>query len=570
MWTLYWKKFIAGYWPMVMSAIGCFVVASAAGLAAPIIIKLLIDDALSSPDTKFLHSITTAIVLVYLARGIFSYLYNYLMAKAGNRLVMAMRAEMFVRLQRFDYAYFVNTPGGDIISLFINDLWLIQQAVSIGIPDMVVESINLLAIMGIMFYVNWKLALVTFVTLPFIILAIGYFNEKITHLGNMMEITLAQLTGKVHEFLLSITMIQSYVREDYEYQKFTVAVRSVAAELLRVQRLKAILIPLVEFLAAIGLTTIIWYGGKEVINGELTIGGMFAFLIYIINMPTPVRKISEAVAHMKLGALAWARISQLQEQETQVVDGELDLPQAVGNIRFADVSFSYGDNQETLSHIQLEAQSGDMVVVVGPSGAGKSSFANLLLRFYDPLAGTIYLDGIDIRQLTVKALRQHIGFIPQHPFLFNASIIDNIRYGRPDADMAAVEAAAKLANAHEFIMSLPGGYSYIVGGGGGSQLSGGQRQRIAIARAIITDPTILVLDEPTAALDAEAEKQVMQAIRAVSRGRTTFIITHNLSLVENSDRVVYFAHGRILESGTQAELVVQDGLYAQALRAGHA
>ena len=567
MFRLYWDKFIVPYWPLTYSAVFCFIVASAAGLAAPLVIKVLIDVALDSEELGYLNKIVVAIVVLYSIRALFYYLYSYNMAKAGNILISRMRQEMFTRLQSMDYSYFVNTSTGDIVSYFTNDLLLIQQAVSLGVPDLVVESLTLLATIGIMIYFNWQLALVTFVTLPFIIIAISFFNNKIVNLGTLLERTMSQVTSSLHQSLLSVVMVQSYGREDYEYEKFLVKIQQAAADFFKVQRLNAVLIPLVEFLAAIGLTIIIWVGGLEVINGDLSIGGMFAFLVYIINIPSPIRKITEAYSRMKLGVVVWDKIQDLERQPHLVKDGDQDLPAAKGDVAFQHVSFRYQPDRDVLKDINIAAGPGDVVAIVGPSGAGKSSFANLLLRFYDPSEGTVYLDGIDIRKLKISALRKHIGFIQQDPILFDASILENIRYGRPCATFSQIEQAARLANAHDFIMELPRGYDSPVGQLGG-QLSGGQRQRIAIARAIILEPAILLLDEPTAALDAHAEKLVMAAIRNVSIGRTTFIITHRLSTLMASDKVIYLSSGRVLETGTHEQLLRQGGLYSRAMERG--
>jgi len=566
MFSFYWRKFIVPYWLLALTAVICFIVASLAGLAAPLVVKMLIDDALTNGNISFLHLIIAGIIILYFIRGLFSYFYGYSMAKAGNRMLAKLRQDMFSKLQSLDYAYFMKTPSGELISLFTNDLLFIQQAVTVGIPDAIVESLNLLAIMAIMIYFDWELAMVTFATLPFIVIAISFFNNKVGRLGVLVEHTLAKITAIIQQSIISVIVVQSYVREVYEYKKFSDKIQQVANELLKAQRLSAILVSLVEFLAAIGLTIIVWYGGREVIQGDLSIGGMFAFLVYIINLPMPVRKISQALTCLKLGVVAWGRInSLLNEQTPSVVDGYLQMPKAEGFVEFKDVSFAYQTGKPVLEDINILARPGEVIAIVGPSGAGKSSFANLLLRFYDPDKGAVYLDAIDIRQLKIADLRRQIGFIQQEPVLFNTTILENLRYGRPNATLSQIEQAVRVSNAYDFIMALPQGYDTIVGEMGGN-LSGGQRQRIAIARAIIMEPAILLFDEPTAALDAHTEKQVMSAIRQASTGRTTFIITHRMSTIMVSDRVVFLTGGRVAETGTHQELIDKGGLYARAVQ----
>lgn len=553
--ALYWHKLFVPYWPTVMISLFCFVIATAAGLAAPVVMQLLIDNVLTDGEMYQLHIICLGIVILYLMRSLFLYTYSYTMGRAGNLMLQAVRQEMYVKIQSMDYSYFLKRPPGEMISLFTNDLLFIQQAVTVSISDFIVESLNVIAIMLIMIYFDWQLSLVTFATLPFIVLAISFFNKKVGRLGALMTETMEKVSGLLHHSLLSVVTVQSYNREEYEYQKFSAKIWQAAGEFLKIQRLNAVLVPLIEFLAAIGLTVIIWFGGKAVIEGDLTIGGMFAFLVYIINIPPPVRKIAQAYTAMKLGIVAWKRIESLYAQKPAVIDGSLEVPAGVqGIVEFEQVSFRYRSDVETLKNISFTAKPGEFIAIVGPSGAGKSSIANLLLRLFDPTSGRVMVDGVDIRDYQVAQLRRRIGFIQQEPILFNTSIRENIRYGCPDATAEQVEQAARMASAHDFIMELPQGYDSPAGEMGGL-LSGGQRQRIAIARALILQPAILLLDEPTASLDTQSEMSVMESIRQASIGRTTFIITHRLSTLQPSDRVIYLSGGNIAAAGTQLDVM---------------
>ncbi|EGO65758.1 ABC transporter ATP-binding protein [Acetonema longum] len=553
--ALYWHKLFVPYWPIVMISLLCFIIASAAGLAAPVVMQLLIDNVLTAGERYQLHIISVGIVILYLLKGLFLYAYSYTMGRVGNQMLQAVRQEMYAKIQSMDYSYFLKRPPGEMISLFTNDLLFIQQAVTVSISDFIVESLNVIAIMLIMIYFDWQLSLVTFATLPFIVLAISFFNKKVGRLGALMTETMEKVSGLLHHSLLSVVTVQSYNREEYEYQKFSAKIWQAAGEFLKIQRLNAMLVPLIEFLAAIGLTVIIWFGGRAVIEGDLTIGGMFAFLVYIINIPPPVRKIAQAYTAMKLGLVAWKRIETLYAQQPAVIDGSLEVPAGVkGIVEFEQVSFRYRSDVEILNHISFTAKPGEFIAIVGPSGAGKSSIANLLLRLFDPTTGRIMVDGVNIRDYRVSQLRRRIGFIQQEPILFNASIRENIRYGCPDATAEQVEQAARMASAHDFIMELPQGYDSPAGEMGGL-LSGGQRQRIAIARALILQPAILLLDEPTASLDTQSEMSVMESIRQASIGRTTFIITHRLSTLQPSDRVIYLSGGNIAVSGTQLDIM---------------
>ena len=404
--------------------------------------------------------------------------------------------------------------------------------------------------------------MVTLVIVPVVLGIINIFGKRLRIAGHDVQGRIADITSLLQETISGARVVRSFAREGYEVQRFERENQRNFRAVMRATKLTSLLSPLVEFSAAIAVTVILWYGGYSVVTGAITAGSLIAFLIYAINLSNPVKRLSQVYGNIQKAMAAGDRVFAILDTKPEVVEktNAIVLPEVDGRVRFDHVSFSYDGEKKALDDFSLDVPAGRVVAIVGPSGAGKTTIANLLPRFYDATEGAITVDGIDVRDVTFQSLREQIGVVPQETMLFNATIKDNILYGRLDGTDEEVYAAAKAANALEFIERLPEGMDTLVGERG-SSLSGGQRQRIAIARAILKNPKILILDEATSALDTESEKLVQEALERLMQGRTAFVIAHRLSTIKNADQIVVLREGKLVESGTHDELVAAGGLY---------
>lgn len=555
--------YIKPYTRRLALAVVCIIMAAGANLYLPWIIKDMIDDVLMSKDMVMLNLIAAGILVVMFTRGVFYYGQSYLVSYVGQRVIIDVRSVLFRKFQRMPLSYYDKQQTGTVMSYITNDVAVMQSAIVDNLIELVTEGSILIGSLAMMIYLDWKLSLLTLMTIPLVGFAMKIFGRKLKRSSTVIQERVAEITSLLQESISAIRVVKSFVRESYEIKRFEEQNwRNFQATMKNV-KLSSLLTPTVEFLAAIAVTFIVWFGGYEVVNEVITAGELVAFLTYAVNLANPVKRLSRVYAAIQKAMAAADRVFAVMDLDEKITDvpGAKPLPPIKGKVEFKDITFSYKEGQPALQHISLKAEPGQMIALVGPSGSGKSTIANLIPRFYDVDSGVITIDDHDIRQVTADSLREQIGLVPQETMLFSTSVMENIRYGRLEATDEEVIEAAKAANAEEFIKELPEGYDTKLGERG-LNLSGGQRQRLAIARAILKNPRVLILDEATSALDTESEKIVQDALDNLMVGRTSFVIAHRLSTIFNADQIFVVENGHLREHGTHEELLAAGGLYS--------
>lgn len=556
-------KFIRPYLGRLIAAGFCTVMTAAANLYVPWIVRDVIDKVFQNKDSDLLNLISLGIVVIFFARGIFYYGQSYLMNYVGESIVIDVRGIVYRKLMTLSTHFFDTNKLGTIMSYVTNDVAALQGAMVGNSIEIITETSVLIGSVGAMVYLDWKLTLFTFCTFPVVLFFMDFFGKKIRKSGHRIQQATADITSILQETLAATRVVKSFVREPYEIARFDQQNKANFYANMKSAKLMGTLSPVIEFIAALGVTAIIWFGGRSVIGGDITAGSLVAFLVYAINISNPIKRIARVLGSIQKALAAAERVFYIMDLTDTIPQkpDAITLPSVEGNVEFRHVSFAYNKGETILHDVSFSAKPGQAIALVGPSGAGKSTVASLLPRFYDVTEGAIFVDGHDVRDVTLASLREQVGIVPQETNLFNDTVYNNILYGRLDATRDEVIAAAKAANADEFIQQLPKGYDTQLGDRG-VNISGGQRQRISIARAILKNPRILILDEATSALDTESERIVQEALDRLMVGRTSFVIAHRLSTIQNAAKIIVLDKGSIVEEGTHQQLMAKHGLYA--------
>ncbi len=518
--------------------------------------------ALPEEGIRPLNMVTLVVLGLFLIRGVFQYLQGYLTAQVGQRAVRDLRYDTYDRLQLLSMSFYKRHNTGQLVSRLTNDINLIQEVIMKTAMGFFNQGVTLIGALGYLFYMHWRLTLFTLIVLPPILWVFNRFTRRIRGVSRSAQQKMADLTSIIQEAISGVRIIKAFSMEDKEVERFREQNQANYRFNLKNSQLEASLKPIVEVLTALGFIAVLWYGGLEVMRGNLTPGALVAFFGFLITINTPMKALSRLVHTLQRGLVCGERVFKLQDEKIEVKDkpGAKDIEEVQGEVIFAGVTFTYPDGTFVLRDINLQVQPGQMLALVGKSGAGKSTLVDLIPRFYDPQEGRVLLDGHDLRELTQESVRRHMALVPQETILFSGTVGSNIAYGSRNVSHEDVVAAARAANAHEFIMQLPQGYDSPVGERGG-MLSGGEKQRIAIARALLKDPRILILDEATSHLDSTSEQLVQEALNRLMENRTTFVIAHRLSTILRADEIVLLDGGRIIERGTHQELMLKKGPY---------
>lgn len=544
-----------------MICMGC--VAATTAVTAKLM-KPIINNIFIAKDAHLIWPITGAVVAIFFLKGIFTYAESVLSSLVGNKMTADIQRALFQHVVQGDLKLFHNVASGDLVSRFMNDVTKLNSAVTGTLSSITKDFLTLVFFIGVMVDEDWKLSLVALVIFPIAILPMVRLGRRMRKTASQLQGHAAGLTVLLTEAFQGIRLIKSYCMEAYEVSRMGQAIQDVLGKSLKGARIKSATHPIMEFLGGVAIAGVIVYGGTQVIQGQQTPGAFFAFITALIMSYEPLKRLANLNANLQEQLAAGERVFQLLDAHAQIADGPRaqDLTIQKGHLVFQAVDFYYHIGHSVLRNIHLDIPAGQKVAIVGPSGSGKTTLFNLLLRFYDPTQGQIFIDGHSLSDFTLASLRRQISLVSQDVILFHDTIRANILFGKPDATQDEVESAAKAAAAHEFIMALPKGYDTPVGEQG-VRLSGGQRQRISIARAILKNAPLLLLDEPTSALDSESEKMIQEALENLMADKTTLIIAHRLATVRHADCIYVLEHGRITGSGKHAQLLKSNAQYQQ-------
>lgn len=553
----YWTHLVISLLAMLVVSIGNLIPTWIGGI-------VVIDQIIAQKDLSHLHQVALFLLAIYLLKSIGVALAEWLSHEIAEKIIYDMRTQIYGHLQKLSLRFYQNSSTGDLMSRVVNDIEAMRDMLAHSGHAIIVQSLTFFGITTVLFVINWQLAMLTLFPLPILALLIFRFGLKLRIISRQVRAKLADLNARLQDNLSGIFEIQAFSREPYEQKRFSAQCAHYRDSIIRSIRLWACVSPMVQFALGVSWTIILWYGGWQMISGnsDMTIGQLFVFLGYLWRLFIPIEMASHENERLQKALAAGERMVELLSLEPEIKDAPAAQVRKIsGQIQFEEVGFRYTE-QEVLTKVTLKIRPGETVAFVGPSGVGKTTLVGLVPRFYDVNDGGVFIDGLNVVDWQIQSLRRQIGLVPQETFLFNATVGENIAYGKLEASQEEIKAAAQAANIYHFIMSLPNGFDTLVGERG-TRLSGGQKQRLSIARAILKDPPILILDEATSSVDTESEQLIQQSLSHLLQGRTTLIIAHRLATIRFADRIAVLDNNRIVELGDHLELLSQGGLYTQ-------
>ncbi len=556
--------FLKPHWRKMLLAFAMMLISTALGLATPYLVKIAIDKYITQGVTAGLDGVVLLTAISYAGFFVASAVQQYTLSRTGQQVLATMRNQLFRRLQALHLGYHDTHIVGVTISRVFSDVGVINELLSQGLITLAGDSLLLVGIVAVMVSMSPRLALLSFAVLPLMVVATSIYARHAKAAFRETRATNAGVVGDLAEDLAGMRVIQAFAQEDTSQARFEESNRANRDANVRAMSLSFVFMPVVDLLGTLATVVVLWFGGKAVAQEELTLGVIVAFLSYVARFFQPIRELSQLYTTMQAAMAGGERVLELLDAVPAVADkpDAPEMPFIRGKVELRDVTFAYRVDGAVLHDINLTIEPGQTVALVGPTGAGKTSISNLIARFYEVTEGAVLIDGVDVRDVAQRSLREQMGIVPQDPFLFSGAIADNIRFGRPDAPDDAVEDAARMANAHDFITRLPDGYATVIQEGG-VNLSLGQRQLVCIARAVLADPRILILDEATSSVDTLTESLIQDALDRLLAGRTAIVIAHRLSTVRNADLICVLQDGRIIERGKHDELLAIGGLYRE-------
>lgn len=559
-------RYLRPYWPSLAIGLACLLISAPAGLFHPLVWKYIVDEVIGHRKLGMLLPAIGVMLGVQLVGSLLGAVRSNLLEKVGQRFVQDLRNQVYAKLQGQSLAYLHDRRAGDLVARVMNDVDVLQEVAVQGTDAVLANALNFTIVASILVALNWKLGLLTLAPIVTVGVLVRTFNVRVKKLYRAARDRLGDVSARLQENLLGAVVIKAFAREPAEAGRFHAATEDYRQIQVRAINARTVFFPAVQFVGFVSNVLAVGVGAWFVLQGQFTVGGLVAYRGYWWPLYAPVNQLAQINDMIQRAAAAGSRVFELLDAKETIHDapGAVELQGVRGEIVFEAVSFGYHE-RPVLQDVDLRIAPGERIALVGPSGAGKSTLLNLIPRFYDPQQGSVRVDGHDLREVTQRSLRQHVALVLQETFLFNGTVLENVRYGRPGATMEEVRAAARAANAEEFIDHLPQGWETEIGERG-VKLSGGQRQRISIARAFLSDPEILLLDEATASVEPESEWIIQQALERLMVGRTTVIISHRLSMVRGADRIVVIEAGRIVEQGRHERLLETGGLYAQMYR----